>query len=222
MNRFSTKLRRLFKDDEEEAADKEPEVVIACRQAAEKGDAAAQARLGDMYYSGEDIPQDYALAAEWYRKAAEQGHAAAQFQLGNMCRIGLGVLQSNSDAIMWLRKAGDQGDAASQALLGTLVDRAPAWSSDFIEVVTRLHGIAEKGQAGAQLLLGSMYATGNGVNRDPVTALAWVELALEQLEPGPLREAGLHQQSLLAAALSPEDQARARQRMAELRGKPRV
>ena len=44
---------------------------------AEQGDADAQLRLGEMYVRGEDVPQDYAKAAHWFRRAAEQGHATA-------------------------------------------------------------------------------------------------------------------------------------------------
>src|SRR5512145_2545011 len=52
------------------------------REAAEKGDAAAQALLGGMYVCGENVPRDYAEAAKWYRLAAEQGHSDARYNLG--------------------------------------------------------------------------------------------------------------------------------------------
>jgi len=42
---------------------------------AERGDAEAQDILGNMYYNGQGVPQDYKEAARWYRKAAEQGDA---------------------------------------------------------------------------------------------------------------------------------------------------
>jgi TPR repeat protein len=38
------------------------------------GYADAQYNLALMYNNGEGVPQDYALAVEWYRKAAEQGY----------------------------------------------------------------------------------------------------------------------------------------------------
>ena len=40
--------------------------------------------LGEKYYFGQGVPQDYTKAAEWYRKAAEQGNAEAQAKLGYM------------------------------------------------------------------------------------------------------------------------------------------
>ena len=47
-------------------------------QAAERGDAHAQALLGEMYEKGRGVRQDYAEAVKWFRQAAEQGHAVAQ------------------------------------------------------------------------------------------------------------------------------------------------
>jgi len=48
---------------------------------AEQGDAAAQHKLGVMYYSGEGVPQDKAEGLKWYRKAAKQDHEGAKGML---------------------------------------------------------------------------------------------------------------------------------------------
>ena len=45
--------------------------------AAEDGDPVAQRTLGDMYYWGEDVPQDWALAFAYWELAAEQGEPLA-------------------------------------------------------------------------------------------------------------------------------------------------
>jgi len=37
-----------------------------------------------MYDKGQGLPQDHAVAAEWYRKAGYQGSAQAQHNLGVM------------------------------------------------------------------------------------------------------------------------------------------
>ena len=212
MKNVWNKIQRMLRADEEDRSEEEPEAVKIVRAAAERGEAAAQNRLGDMYYNGEDVLQNYTPAAEWYRRAAEQGHAPAQFQIGNMYRVGLGVLQDAAAAAKWLRRAAEQGDGAAQALLGKLDVRSPPPETrDFPEAVKRLQSAAEQGQPGARLLLGGMYDTGNGVPRDPVVAFAWNELALAALEPGPLQDEALHRQRRLAATLSAADQARARQ-----------
>lgn len=219
MPKFWNKLQRALGEDIPDEPVPEPEAVVTLRRTAEQGDAEAQARLGDMYYNGEDVAQDYAAAAEWYLRAAGQGNATAQFHLGNMYRVGLGVHQDQAEASQWLTRAAAQGDAAAQALLDKLDIQAKVVSRDFIEAVKRLQNAAEQGEAGAQLLLGSMCETGNGLTCDLVMALVWVELALETLPPGPMRAAGRRQQSRLAANLLSEAQARARQLAAERRAK---
>lgn len=207
---FLNHLKRLLQKSGEDPTKEEPTIVVTLRHRAEKGDAQAQFQLGDMYYNGEEVPQDYTMAATWYRRAAEQGNTAAQFQLGNMYRVGLGMLQSMTEATQWLNRAAEQGDVAAQALLAKLANQIPSISPDFLKAVKSLHCAAEQGEAGAQFLLGIMYETGNGVARDPVAAFAWNEQALKRFKSGPLREESLRRHHQLTAALTLEDQARAR------------
>ena len=89
-------------------------------QAAERGDAHAQALLGSMYANGRGVRQDYAEAVRWYRQAAEQGHAVAQKNLGVMYYEGRGVRQDDAEAVRWTRQAAERGDAHAQALLGSM------------------------------------------------------------------------------------------------------
>jgi hypothetical protein len=48
------------------------------KKAAKQGDAWAQNHLGDMYYSGRGIPQDYKLAYVWFSLATAQGNEVAK------------------------------------------------------------------------------------------------------------------------------------------------
>ena len=54
------------------------------RKAADQDDTDAQFNLGNMYYKGRGVPQDYTEAAKWIRNAAEGGHVEAQSKLGYM------------------------------------------------------------------------------------------------------------------------------------------
>lgn len=90
---------------------------------AEKGDAKAQAILGDMHSSGSGVPQDHAKAASWYRKAAEQGNGAAQTSLGVMHERGIGVPQDDKQAASWFHKAAEHGHAEAQYILGGMYER---------------------------------------------------------------------------------------------------
>ena len=66
-------------------------IFKATKIKAEQGDAKAQFNLGEMYYFGKGVPQDYGEAAKWFRKVAEQGITVAQFNLGLMYHQGEGV-----------------------------------------------------------------------------------------------------------------------------------
>ena len=87
---------------------------------AEKGYAAAQYNLGQMYRRGEGVPENDALAVKWYRKAANQGHARAQYNLGFMYDLGRGVPENDGEAVKWYRKAAEQGNAYAQDNLGVM------------------------------------------------------------------------------------------------------
>ena len=63
-------------------------------KAAEQGDAEAQRNLGNCYYSGTGVSQNYEEAVKWYRKAAEQGDAEARVILGVRYELGEGVRQN--------------------------------------------------------------------------------------------------------------------------------
>ncbi|MGC1361021.1 MAG: tetratricopeptide repeat protein [Silvibacterium sp.] len=76
--------------------------LATLKEQAAGGDAEAQYNLGDLYAFGPGVPQDYALAAIWYRKAAEQGSAQAQYMLGGAYATGQGVPQDYAEAYFWL------------------------------------------------------------------------------------------------------------------------
>ncbi|MBI1956368.1 MAG: sel1 repeat family protein [Acidobacteria bacterium] len=58
-----------------------------------------------MYYKGEGVPQDYAVAAKWFRKAAEGGNPWSQAKLGALYYEGKGVPQDYVQAHMWANLA---------------------------------------------------------------------------------------------------------------------
>jgi TPR repeat protein len=74
-------------------------------RSAELGSAKYQAVLGYMYETGRGVPQDYHLAAFWYRLAAEQGNVRAQHLLGLLYDRGQGVPLDYVEAHKWLNLA---------------------------------------------------------------------------------------------------------------------
>jgi TPR repeat protein len=60
------------------------------------------------------VPQDEAMAVQWFHRAAAQGHVTAQFNLGVAYAKGTGVPQDHAEAVQWYRRAAIQGDAEAQ------------------------------------------------------------------------------------------------------------
>jgi TPR repeat protein len=83
---------------------------LLLEQRAGEGDAAAQNRLGVLYYLGLGAPVDYARAADLFKRAALAGDADAQRNLGSMFRQGLGVPRDELRAFGWYDAARKTGN----------------------------------------------------------------------------------------------------------------
>ena len=124
------------------------------KEQAEQGYADAQYNLGERYYRGYVIPQDYVEAVKWYTLAAEQGYARAQNSLGVMYRYGRSVVQDDKEAAKWHRLAAEQGNAKAQNNLGVMYFWGRGVEQDYVETVKWYTLAAEQGYAAAQRNLG--------------------------------------------------------------------
>jgi TPR repeat protein len=90
------------------------QVLAFVRLAAAQDLDAAQFTLGDMYFDGGVVAQDYAEALRLYQLAAAQGHAHALCMVAECHECGLGVAADKAEAIRWYRRAQAAGhsDAA--------------------------------------------------------------------------------------------------------------
>jgi TPR repeat protein len=140
--------------------------VIELQQAAEQGNAQAQAHLASMYEQGEGVPKNLKMALHWYTEAAERGNAFAQGTLGWFYQYGIGVETNYPLALAWYRKAADQGSAASQLNLAIMYDDGIGVSTNKEEAVKWYRLAAAQGQPRAQLDLAVMYWHGEGVKQD--------------------------------------------------------
>ena len=80
---------------------------------------AAQA-IGDIYYWGKGVAQDYERAMAAYKVAAEKGDAMSQYQVGYMYCEGLGVAVDYQQARAWLEKAAAQDHPNAVGSLGVM------------------------------------------------------------------------------------------------------
>lgn len=156
------------------------QAVQLYRFAAERGFAEAQNDLGDCYYNGNGVKQDFNEAARWYRKAAMQGDVPARCNLGICYYYGNGVNQDYIEAIEWHTQAAKHGYAAAQYYLGNCLYYGYGGQQDFEEAIKWFKLAADQGNADAQYYLGRCYYYGDGVEQDFNEAVKWFTLAAEQ------------------------------------------
>jgi TPR repeat protein len=149
-----------FLAKEEATGESKNEVVENFRKKAEQGDADAQYDLGLLYLRGEGVPQDREKAIEWFEKAALQGRPGAILLLEKMGCTSNYILERAKTA--WREKKAEE-------------ERLPKAR----EAAAKLQA-AEQGDANSQYKLGLQYLSGNGVPRDYVKGVEWLEKAAAQ------------------------------------------
>ena len=82
-----------------------------------------QYELGQKYFFGTGVTEDYPMAANWFRAAAGQGDVPAQVNLGVMYRNDDGVTQACVLAHMWFNIAAAKGDADAKERRDALVPK---------------------------------------------------------------------------------------------------
>ena len=155
---------------------------------AEAGDAAAQEKVGDVFY-GED---NHAEAAAWYAKAAEQGRGKACYMLAVMYYYcGTGVVGNRDAAEMWYRKALDadipqaeQGDADAMDRVASCYQNSHGVAEDrdtakkwYLKALDAYLPKAEAGDADAMSMIAIYYQFGLGVEKDAARMQEWLREA---------------------------------------------
>lgn len=194
--------------------------------AAEKGLAAANRILGQIYENGvgvdgEDVKQNVTKAFEYYTKAANGSDPQALFRLGNAFETGIIkdpkgkrddkdniLIQPNPKSALDLYRLAAQNNLAEAFYnvgvyyeTGTVVDKDP------VKAFTFLMKAATAGIVQAMNRLAGLYANGTGTTQDLVAAAGWYQKAAEmnfapaQIALGILYEqgAGVRQSRTVAA-----------------------
>ena len=144
--------------------------------------------LGDMYYFGNGVTQDYKEAAKWYKKAAyDHNHipgsvntAYGQYSLGFMYYYGQGVLKDYKEAIKLYKMAAEEGYSDSQYSLGWMYIHGEGVPENYKDGIKWYTKAAEQGNVNAQNSLGRIYYWGEGVLKDPKEGFKWHKKAAEQ------------------------------------------
>jgi localization factor PodJL len=100
-----------------------PDAVRFLTQAAEKGQAVAQYRLGTLYERGQGVTADSVKAMHWYQLAAIQGNRKAMHNLAVAYASGPSAKRNMTEAARWFAKAAGLGLSDSQFNLAVLYER---------------------------------------------------------------------------------------------------
>ena len=90
---------------------------------AQKGNAEAQFKVGEMYETGFGVKEDKTEAANWITKAADQGHETAGFKLLFWDIEKNGVTDANKGKLEALRAKANEGNAQAQYYVGKMYSR---------------------------------------------------------------------------------------------------
>ncbi len=178
MDFVSNHIQVCFKTDED--IKREKARIESYTSLATNNDATAQLIIGECYYFGWGVEQDYGKAVEWYKKSAEQGNAVAQCNLVYCYHKGQGVEQDYGRAVEWLNKSAEQGNAVAQCILGICYEYGQGVEQDYKKAVEWYKKSAEQGNAVAQKNLGVCYYKGQGVDQDYKQAVEWYKKSAEQ------------------------------------------
>jgi hypothetical protein len=145
-------LRIAHRDlgDKYDCQSKNPKEAIRWYSIAAKlGDVDAESRLGDFYYRGEGVQQDYNEALKYFKEVV--GHEdddRSYFEVLN-----------------------------AAFMLGTMYEKGEGVQRDYVNAVN-LYKLAARRESGkSQYRLAEMYYKGNGVLQDYVEAYAWANIA---------------------------------------------
>ncbi|DAZ95603.1 TPA: hypothetical protein N0F65_006089 [Lagenidium giganteum] len=142
----------------------------------------ATQRLGETYFFGDDvagIPQNQALAAEYFERAAQAGEPMAQANFGMMLANGLGVKQDNASALDYFHRAAEQGSGFAMHGIGVMYWTGAGVEKNETEAVRYFHLAVDHDYLEAHTYLGSAYLNGIGAQRDEARAFEHFTLASE-------------------------------------------
>jgi hypothetical protein len=156
-------------------------------EAAYRGSALAQRRLGAYYTDGKEVERDLKLASELYEAAAEQGDENAAYALGAAYERGNeAVPRDLGQAIRWYRVAAEKGLTIAQHNLACCYAHPDSPLKDMPTALMWFHKAAEGGSKLTMENLAHMYANGWGVDMDLEKAAYWRDRAAVAPEMDPI------------------------------------
>ena len=152
-------------------------------QVAERGDAYAQYRMGQLYRDGPLLIPDNRKAKHWLTQAAKQGLPEAQYALGKLLLSDDWEVRDPDEGIRWLKQAAENGSHFAAYRLGKEYLSGEVISKSVTKAADWFTKSAEAGNQYAQYMLGKLCLTGQGLPRDQAQAMVWFRHSAAQGNP---------------------------------------
>jgi len=165
-------------------------------EAANKGDAGAEAWIGQCYQTGDGAERDPAQAIAWYQKSIDQGFAPAMVNLGDMYVAGDGVTVDDARAVALWQNAAKNGSVPAKAKLGEAYYDGHGVAQDYSKALALWQEAVRKYDPTAQADVGRASLEGKAVAQNFLVAqqnfraAAWNGSGLAQFELGFMYETG--------------------------------
>ena len=171
----SNACRELWRiiQNEDISLDYRDRAVEKLEQVAERGDAYAQYRMGQLYRDGPLLIPDNRKAKHWLTQAAKQGLPEAQYALGKLLLSDDWEVRDPDEGIRWLKQAAENGSHFAAYRLGKEYLRGEVISKSVTKAADCFTKSAEAGNQYAQYMLGKLYLMGQGLPRDQAQAMMW-------------------------------------------------
>ncbi|MDE6742296.1 MAG: TIR domain-containing protein [Lachnospiraceae bacterium] len=137
----------------------------------------AMRNIGNLYYFGQGVKQDYAQAKEWWEKAAELGDAAAMSNIGVLYEFGEGIEYDYTQAVEWYEKGAELGNDTAMRNIGLMYATGRGIKQDYARAIEWWEEAAALGNIDAMRDMGLLYENGQGVEQDYAQAAEWYERA---------------------------------------------
>lgn len=142
-------------------------------ESAKLGFAAAEYEIGELYYYGRGVKQDYEKSIEWYRRAAHKNDASALNDIGAAYESGKGLKIDRKEAVSWFFRASEIGSSRADYSLGFRYKDGDFLPQDYSKAFYYFERSAEAGDIDAQYELAKLYEKGLGVKVDAAKAMTW-------------------------------------------------
>ena len=149
--------------------------IFTLKEEESKSDALV--KMGDIYYYGEVVEQDYLKAKKFYELSAELNNSTALFKLGSMYENGLGIERDYLKAKEYYELSIQQNNTKALINLGNLYENGLGVEQNYSKAKELYELSSNQNNSNAFIFLGNLYYFGCGVTRNYSKTKEYYELS---------------------------------------------